>query len=371
MKRKLIYALAATAFASCQNNSYRVSCTAPEDENIADSTWCYICSYENGTRDKAYTDSAMMIGGKVTIEGSIKGSELRRFEIGYKTQNYANFILEAGNIEIDIDRRLSSGTPLNDKLNAFLKWTEETDSKAMEEYDKIQNDTTLSNDEKQEKSDLHWNEYSRTTIEYARKIVSENKDNGLGQFIFWQGIAYNEFITPETYKNELKNAGEHIANYKPVAAITKRFEALEKTQAGTDFVDFTIEHGNIDGTPAKLSDYVGKGKIVLVDMWASWCPPCRRAMPYIRSVYEKYAGDKFDVVSIAVWDERKSSLDAIPQLGMTWNQIVEAESIPTELYGVNGIPHLMLIGADGKIIARGLSDTALELWVSSELKKLE
>ncbi|MCQ2229859.1 MAG: AhpC/TSA family protein [Bacteroidales bacterium] len=371
MKRNLIYVLAAIAMASCQDKRFSVSCTMPEDANVADSTWCYICSYESGTRDKAYTDSAQMIGGKVTIEGEIDGSVLRRFEVGYKTRNYANFILEAGDITIDIEKRTSKGTILNDKLADFLAWAEDTDGKAMAEYEKIQKDASLSSDDKQEQSDLLWSDYSRTTIEYAHNIVAENKGNGLGQYIFWQGIAYNEFITPERYKQELKSAGEFIANYKPVTAITKRFEALEQTQPGADYVDFTIEHGNIDNTSVKLSDYVGKGKIILVDMWASWCGPCRRAMPYIRNVYEKYAGDKFDVVSIAVWDERQSSIEAIPQLGMTWNQIVEAESIPTELYGVNGIPHLMLIGADGKILARGLSETALELWVSSEIKKLE
>jgi len=371
MKKQIHLALAVMALASCQNNNFRVTCEAPEELSVKDSTWCYICSYESGTRDKAYTDSAMMIGGKVTIEGKTEGTSLRRFEVGYKTRNYANFILEAGDITIDITNKLGKGTLLNDQMAEFMTWTDQTDNKAMDEYDRIMRDTTLSNDDRQEKTDLLWSEYSRETIAHAHDIVASNKDNGLGQYVFWQGIAYNEFITPGIYKKELDDAGEFIANYKPIIAISRRFEALERTQAGADFVDFTIEHGNIDSSEVKLSDYVGKGKLVLVDMWASWCAPCRRAMPYIRRVYDKYAGDKFDVVSVAVWDERQSSIEAIPQLGMTWTQIVEAESIPTELYGVNGIPHLMLIGADGKIVARGLSDTALELWVSSELKKME
>ena len=372
MKVSQIYLFPLLALTACGGvDNFNVTCEIPTKYEVEDSTWAYICTYEAGTRDRVYTDSALVINNKVTIEGSIVGSEVRRFEVGYKSRLYANFILENGNINIDIENRNAHGTPLNDAMALYISHADSIEKLAGDRYEAVVKDSTLSADDKNESLATIISDYNSESLTIAHQAVGANKDNALGRFVFWQYIAYNEGMTPDAYKQELASAGEYIATFGPVKALTKRYEALAATQPGTDFVDFTIPHGNLDGTEAKLSDYVGKGKLILVDMWASWCPPCRAAMPYIREVYEKYAGEKFDVISVAVWDERQKSIDAIPQLGMTWNQIVEAESIPTELYGVNGIPHLMLIGADGKIIARGLSDNVLDLWVSSELKKME
>ena len=66
------------------------------------------------------------------------------------------------------------------------------------------------------------------------------------------------------------------------------------------FKDFTVTEA--PGQVKKLSDYAGKGKYLLVDFWASWCGPCRRAVPVIKDLYKQYRGDKFEVLSVAVSD---------------------------------------------------------------------
>ena len=124
-------------------------------------------------------------------------------------------------------------------------------------------------------------------------------------------------------------------------------------QVGNKYIDF--EAVQPDGRVAKLSDYVGKGKYVLVDFWASWCGPCKEEIPYIRSVYKKYAGKKFDVVSVAVWDKPEDTIVAASEHGVTWNQILNAGKIPGGLYGIEAIPCLILIDPDGVIVERGTS----------------
>ena len=99
---------------------------------------------------------------------------------------------------------------------------------------------------------------------------------------------------------------------------------------------------------------MGKGKYVLVDFWASWCGPCRAEMPNLRSVYEKYHGDDFDMLSVAVWDQPEATKVAAEEEGIVWNQIINAQHIPTELYGIEGIPHIILFGPDGTILKRNL-----------------
>ena len=146
--------------------------------------------------------------------------------------------------------------------------------------------------------------------------------------------------------------------------------AKKATKAGQPFVDFTIvqDPENPEETTVKLSDYVGKGKYVLVDFWASWCGPCKAEIPNIKAVYEKYAGEDFDVLSVAVWDKPEATVKAAEELGITWNQIINAQQVPTDLYGIDGIPHIMLIGPDGIILNRELRGELIETNVSRYVK---
>lgn len=141
-------------------------------------------------------------------------------------------------------------------------------------------------------------------------------------------------------------------------------KARKATAEGLKFTDFTVKSvvaigkdGNQTLEAKKLSDFVGKGKCVLVDFWASWCGPCKREIPNIAKVYADFAGEKFDVLSIAVWDKAPATFKAAAEHGVVWNQIVCSEddaSVPTDVYGIEGIPQIILFGPDGTILNRDL-----------------
>ena len=92
-------------------------------------------------------------------------------------------------------------------------------------------------------------------------------------------------------------------------------------------------------------------------------------MPNIKAVYDKYHGENFDVVSIAVWEKQpvEVTIETAEKLEMTWNQINNGQREPAELYGVEGIPHIILFGPDGTILKRGLHGDQIEEVVSSYL----
>jgi len=100
-----------------------------------------------------------------------------------------------------------------------------------------------------------------------------------------------------------------------------------------------------------------KGKVVLLDFWASWCGPCRKANPHVVEMYNKYKGKGFDVFSVSLdkQDGKQRWMDAIQQDGLIWGNHVSDllwwESAPAGVYGVRSIPKTFLIGKDGKIVA--------------------
>ena len=81
----------------------------------------------------------------------------------------------------------------------------------------------------------------------------------------------------------------------------------------------------------------------------------RREMPNIKAVYEQYKDKGFEVLSLAVWERKPQShtIETAAELGMDWLHVNNCGTVPTDIYGVEGIPHLMLIGPDGTILKRG------------------
>ena len=201
-------------------------------------------------------------------------------------------------------------------------------------------------------------------LDYNKAALKKNLDNAVGVEALKEVYSDLEAEELNTYLNKL-SAPLEGKDSAFVAYLKENVKASLGTAVGKAFTDFSVEH--VTGVDAQgepiyetrhLSDYVGKGKVFLVDFWSPWCPPCKAELPNVKAVWEKYHGDKFDVLSVAVWEESRgmswrNTIDTAAVYGIQWNQINNGHQEPATLYGIQGIPHMVLFDAEGKIIARG------------------
>ena len=183
------------------------------------------------------------------------------------------------------------------------------------------------------------------------KFVADNSDNPVGYYVLLSR-AY-DFSSEEL--DSVLALYPLFGEYKRISDLVDMKKRAAATAAGNRYVDFTIEGDSAQS----LSDYVGNGKYTLVDFWASWCGPCRREMPVIKELYEEFGSKGLQVLGVAVWDEKDASVKAIKQLELPWPQILNAQTVPTDIYGISGIPHIMLIDPEGVIVARGMQGDSL------------
>ena len=137
-----------------------------------------------------------------------------------------------------------------------------------------------------------------------------------------------------------------------------------------------IEAVAFDGKPITLEQY--KGKVVLIDFWATWCGPCIAELPNVKAVYAKYKDKGFDVLAISLDSDERQTKEQftkfLEQNDMPWRQIRDGKGWQAEiaaLYGVSSIPKTYLLDKEGNVVEIGVRGEALEPAVAKLLGEVE
>lgn len=294
-----------------------------------------LINFDNGQA----LDSVVVENASATFQGTIDEPIAARILVGGGRSK--QFVLESGSIAFDKEGRKVFGSPLNDRFNEI--------SDSVNIFSQAYSDA-IDDAGKQAAYDGY--------VNYTNNQMRLNADNPIGYLLFLD-IAYE--MGPKELV-DFVDANPVMGKYDRVKKLVEANRRKAATSAGAKYVDF-----DIDGK--KLSDYVGQdGKYLLVDFFASWCGPCMRQLPVLKQIYADYA-DRLNVLGVAVWDEPEASIKCIEQHQLPWPCIINAGTVPTDLYGISGIPCIMLIAPDGTIVVRDLQGDELKAAVATELTK--
>ncbi|MBR5074633.1 MAG: redoxin domain-containing protein [Bacteroidales bacterium] len=141
-------------------------------------------------------------------------------------------------------------------------------------------------------------------------------------------------------------------------------------KVGDMFIDFTVQQDPENpNSKVSLSNYVGRGKWVVADFWASWCHWCIKEIPTLKRIFNDFPKEKVTVLSIAVWDKLSDTKLSAKQNGVVWSQIVNTGDIASDAYGFGGIPYIVVFDPQGKIAAINLRGDKLYGFVKESVEK--
>lgn len=333
MKKSVLFAGALLMLTACnqnQKNAYTLEATFGEPS--LNDKMAYIIDFDTDE----VLDSALIDNGVAHFKGTIDKSIFAGIRAG--EDNYGTFFLEPDSLLMNEGFIVKGGT-LNTKMNEYLA-----------QRRAIINDFKNLTPEEQ---DAKYPETAEKMNALDKNFMDDNMDNAIGYAMFIQGASGD--MTVEEI-DSITTKYPYIANSKRVAAMKDRLIQVATTGVGAKFKDFEVTYND---STFRLSDHVGKGHPVIVDFWASWCGPCIRQGEVLKEIYKEYAGKGLEIIGVAVWDEPENTIKAAAEHQYPWEIVPNAQKIPSEIYGFNGIPCIIVFDSEGTIVSRDKQNDAL------------
>ena len=346
MKKLIVFAALAMATVTAQAQQVKYTINGVSSDNGGK---VYLIDELN----KATIDSAVVKGGKFLMTGTATKDALlniRPTNIDWQTMMFN----DGTPVTVNINDSTTKGSPLNERLARY-------DVQISGPYSRKAHEIMAMTEAEQKAKQNEWgpeiNKIAMKMAEDLNKLFDEESATLIPAAFF---STYCGTWGPEAGLKRLNDKyafAKHPIVQKQVVELEAEAAREAKKTAYIDKQFTDLEEADVDGNLHKLSEYVGKGKWVLVDFWASWCGPCRAEMPNVVEAYEKYHAKGFDIVGLSFDNKKEPWVKAIADLKMPWVHLSDLKgwrTVASSVYEVNSIPDNLLIDPQGKIVARGL-----------------
>jgi peroxiredoxin len=381
MKKILSILVLALIVSSCETKEKQVPLEAYTIEGNAEGIYNGIRVYINepGKKGKLITkEEALVIDEHFSFKGKMETPKLY-----YITVNGLNgrlpILLDNSNITITIDKNnfLSSkieGSILTDEIKEYatgsrtLKQKVKALSLAYDDASFI-NDTEEMKRIKEESKNVI-NESNNYPVDFIK-----NHKNSYASLHILKTQLESRNVNLDKLTESFDALGDDIKKSQNGIELTKRFDAMKKqlelskaTEIGREAPKFSAPDTN--GKTVALNDI--KGKVTIIDFWASWCGPCRRENPNVVKVYNKYHDKGLEIISVSLDrnGQKDRWLKAIEDDKMNWHHVSNLQywkEPVAKLYNVKSIPATFIIDENGVIVAKSLRGIALENKISEML----
>ncbi len=359
-KTLLIILLAAFATALSGQRVYNFSIKA-DFKNLEDTIGLKLMqlqqkSMKNIDNALAYPGQQFVLNSRIEVAGF--------YQLFRDQRNYLILVTEPGeNIQVTADiTNLSdpeiSGSPATSLFYEFLPdftaSKRKLDSLEMVFARARQSSSGISQ-QKQASLVNTYREAQQNQKEMIAGMIRDNKGKLTGLMFIDQLEMDNYFELLQAYAYRLHE------KYPENAFVQDFFTQIKKEEAlavGAEAPDIALP--TPDGDTLALSDV--DAQVILIDFWASWCQPCRKANPQMVKLYNKYKDEGFDIFGVSLDKSRESWLAAIEKDSLSWHHVSDLKqwkSAAAKTYGVSAIPYTVLIDKNGKIIAKGLREEKL------------
>ncbi len=207
--------------------------------------------------------------------------------------------------------------------------------------------------------------YSIAIEKYSKDFIKNNMQSIVS-------LSATKFINQYSEMSLLNSLKDSLKKAFPDNVYVKDYELLlvelNNLPAGSQCPDITLN--SPEGKPLSLASL--KGKVVLIDFWASWCAPCRRENPALVEIYKRLKGNNFEIFGVSLDENTAAWKNAIEKDKITWPQVSDLrrwESTVVKDFHIESIPYNVLIDTEGKIIAKGLRSEEIEIKVNEALMR--